>query len=73
MDALVASALAAGVCEPLLTGLGGGGLITWRDGTTGEVTVLNFMSCFPGLTAGLEPRDFQALSVDYGSRSRTKA
>ncbi len=66
MDALVASALAAGVCEPLLTGLGGGGLITWRDGATGEVTVLNFMSCFPGLTAGLEPRDFQALSVDYG-------
>lgn len=71
MDALVASALAATVCEPLLTGLGGGGLITWRDGTTGEVVVLDFMSSFPGLRHGLEPREFLALSVDYGPTTQT--
>jgi len=71
MDALVASALAAGICEPLLTGLGGGGLITWRDGASGEVVVFDFMSCFPGLDGGLAPRDFRALSVDYGPATQT--
>ncbi|MCO4773284.1 MAG: gamma-glutamyltransferase [Deltaproteobacteria bacterium] len=71
MDALVGAALAAGICEPLLTGLGGGGLITYRDGTSGEVTVLDFMSIFPGLTHGLKPRDFFALSVDYGPATQT--
>ncbi len=71
MDALIASALAATVCEPLLTGFGGGGLITWRDARTGEVIVLDFMSAFPGLGVGLEPRDFVALSVDYGPTTQT--
>ena len=65
MDALVAAALAASVCEPLLTGFGGGGLITWRSGR-GEAVVVDFMSTFPGLADGLAARDFQKLRVDYG-------
>lgn len=71
MDALVAAGLAAGVCEPLLTGLGGGGLITWRDASTGRVTVLDFMSCFPGRGVGLSPREFRELHVDYGPTVQT--
>ena len=71
MDALVAAALAAGVCEPLLTGLGGGGLITWRSGESGDALVLDFMSVFPGRTHGLTAREFNALSVDYGPTTQT--
>ncbi len=71
IDAGVAAALAAAVCEPLLTGLGGGGLMTIRDGATGEVTVVSFFSVFPGLDHGLEPRDFRALRVDYGPTHQT--
>lgn len=66
MDAAVAAALAAGVCEPLLMGLGGGGLATIREGATGQVNVLSFFSVFPGLECGLEPREFRGLDVDYG-------
>ena len=66
MDALVAAALAATVCEPLLTGFGGGGVITWRSESAGEAVVLDLMSPFPGLQHGLAPRDFQKLLVDYG-------
>lgn len=66
MDALVAAALAATVCEPLLTGFGGGGVINWRSADGSEAVVLDFMSTYPGLEHGLEPRDFQVLRVDYG-------
>ncbi len=71
MDAAVAAALAASVCEPLLTGLGGGGLMTVRDAASGRVQALTFFSAFPGLEAGLEARDFQALRVDYGPTHQT--
>ena len=43
VDAIVAAALAAGVCEPLLTGMGGGGLMTVRL-ADGEVTVVDCFS-----------------------------
>ncbi len=65
-DAAVAAALAAGVCEPLLMGLGGGMVATVREGATGRVQIVNSMSVFPGLGVGLKPRDFRALEVDYG-------
>jgi len=66
IDAAVGAALAASVCEPLLTGPGGGGLMTIRDGSTGRVVVLDFFSSFPGLDDGLLPREFLALAVNYG-------
>jgi gamma-glutamyltranspeptidase/glutathione hydrolase len=66
MDAAVAAALAAGVCEPLLMGLGGGMIATIRDGATGRVHVLDAFSAFPGRDHGLEPREFQAIRVEYG-------
>jgi gamma-glutamyltranspeptidase/glutathione hydrolase len=71
MDAAMAAALTAVVCEPLLMGFGGGGLFTVRDGRTGKVEVLDCFSLFPGLEHGLEPREFTALSVDYGPTTQT--
>ena len=71
VDAVVAAALAATVCEPLLTGFGGGGMMTVRDGRTGVVRTISSFSVFPGLDHGLQPRDFQALRVDYGPTHQT--
>ena len=70
-DAAVAAALAAGVCEPLLMGLGGGMIATLREGATGAVHIVDSMSLFPGRGIGLKPRDFRALSVDYGPTTQT--
>ncbi len=66
MDAAVAAALAAGVCEPLLMGLGGGMIATIREGATGRVFVLDAFSPFPGRDHGLDPREFEAIRVEYG-------
>ncbi len=71
VDAVVAAALAATVCEPLLTGFGGGGLMTIREASTGTVRVVDFFSAFPGLEHGLEPREFAAVLVDYGPTQQT--
>lgn len=70
IDAIVAAALAAGICEPLLTGMGGGGIMTVRL-ASGEVTVVDCFSLFPGLEHGLSPREFLALDVDYGPTTQT--
>ncbi|MCP4868422.1 MAG: hypothetical protein GY898_06865 [Proteobacteria bacterium] len=66
MDAAVAAALTAGVCEPLLMGLGGGMIATIREGATGKVYVLDAFSPFPGLDHGLSAREFEAIRVEYG-------
>jgi len=71
VDAAVAAALAATVCEPLLTGFGGGGLMTIREARTGTVRVIDFFSAFPGLDHGLSAREFGPLLVDYGPAQQT--
>jgi gamma-glutamyltranspeptidase/glutathione hydrolase len=71
VDAAVAAALAATVCEPLLTGLGGGGLMTIREARTGVVRVVDFFSAFPGLEHGLKAREFGPVVVDYGPTQQT--
>jgi gamma-glutamyltranspeptidase/glutathione hydrolase len=71
VDAAIAAALAATACEALLTGFGGGGLMTIREARTGTVRVIDFFSAFPGLDHGLEPREFTALVVDYGPTQQT--
>ena len=66
MDAAIAAALAATICEPQLTGLGGGGLLTVRHGRTGVVEVVDAFARFPGLEGGLHPGEFEAIRIDYG-------
>ncbi len=66
MDAALAAALTAAVCEPLLMGFGGGGVFTVRDGRSGTVEVLDCFSVFPGHGHGLEARNFTQLAVNYG-------
>lgn len=65
VDAWVAAQLMACVAEPLLTGLGGGGLVTWRVG--GESGVCDFFSDFPGRGRSSPPTGRRVeVIIDYG-------
>ncbi len=47
IDAAVAVGFALGVCEPNASGIGGGGFMTIRTGTTGEIRFLDFRETAP--------------------------
>jgi len=47
VDAAVACALVAGVVEPYSAGIGGGGFMLIRDGSTGEVHVIDYREVAP--------------------------
>lgn len=64
-DAVLCGALAATVCEPLLTGLAGGGLFTLAEPGR-PPSVLEGFSAFPGLEGGLLPGEFHPVRIDYG-------
>ncbi|MFN3201553.1 MAG: gamma-glutamyltransferase [Bradymonadia bacterium] len=65
VDAAVAAKLMATVCEPLLTGLAGGGLILCR--IDGEVRILDCFSDVPGRGHALDtPADMAAIDLDFG-------
>ncbi|WP_028029642.1 gamma-glutamyltransferase family protein [Gemmobacter nectariphilus] len=55
MDAAVTTALVLSVVEPWLSGIGGGGFLIWRDGTTGESRTLDFAMRAP---MGLRVEDY---------------
>ena len=64
-DAAVAAQLMACVSEPALTGLGGGGLAMVR--MHGNVELLDFFSCMPGLGAPARERaEMTTVEVDFG-------
>lgn len=63
VDAVVAATLMACVTEPLLTGLGGGGLAMVRMG--GQTQVLDFFGTMPGLE-GRPHGTMRAVDVDFG-------
>lgn len=63
VDAAVAGTLAAGVAEPLLTGLGGSGLATLR--MNGQVEVCDMFSPVPAAGCGA-PTEKDEISVDFG-------
>jgi gamma-glutamyltranspeptidase/glutathione hydrolase len=46
-DAAIAVSLALGVTRPESTGLGGGGFFIYRNGRTGEVSILDYRECAP--------------------------
>lgn len=47
VDAAVATALVAGVVEPYSAGIGGGGFMLIRDGSTGEIHVIDYREVAP--------------------------
>ncbi|MBR3370509.1 MAG: gamma-glutamyltransferase [Rhodobacteraceae bacterium] len=55
MDAAVTTALVLSVVEPWLSGIGGGGFLVWRDGTSGQARTLDFAMRAP---KGLRPQDY---------------
>lgn len=65
VDAAVAAQLAACVAEPLLTGLAGGGLATYKVGD--QVGVCDFFGDVPGAgRQGPPPGDMTTVVVDFG-------
>lgn len=55
VDAAVAAAMAVGVVEPWMSGVGGVGVMLVRDGKTGKVTGFDFGGVSP---KALDPRDY---------------
>ena len=68
-DAVCASAFAACVAEPLLTSLGGGGIMMARDHGEAPVYGLDFFVNFPGLD-GLKKLDFDTLEVKFSGETQ---
>lgn len=70
VDAAVAASVMAGVAEPLLTGMGGGGIATLR--IRGEVEVCDMFGAVPGMGSPAEaPAPMDALVVDFGPTRQT--
>ncbi len=74
MDAAVAAAFATAAGDPSICSLAGGGVLLWRNGESGEVTVCDFFAAAPGLgqravdtSATAPPRDFRSVNVDFQS------
>ena len=55
VDAAVATALAVGIVEPWMSGIGGGGMMVVAPGDGGPVKVVDFAMMSP---AGLDPADY---------------
>lgn len=68
-DALVASAFAAQITEPLLTSLAGGGLAVFKPANERDFLVGDFFVNYPGLN-GLSPLPFEDLLVNFGNESQ---
>ena len=64
VDAAIAAQLMACVCEPLLTGLTGGGLAVVRTG--GTTRICDFFSDVPGRGGQPQASAMQVIDVDFG-------
>ncbi len=63
IDAAIATSFAISVIEPWMSGIGGGGLMTYYDAATKKVSTIHFGMKSP---AGLNPTDFE---IDEGAES----
>ena len=68
VDAIVAASLMATVAEPILTGLGGGGLAMVRMG--GTVEVVDLFSDMPGLGRSEPNPPVDPIVIDFGPTSQ---
>lgn len=68
IDAVVAACLACAAGEPTLTSLAGGGVLLYRDGKSGELTLCDFFSNAPGVGGGDPPPqlDFYGVDLNFG-------
>jgi gamma-glutamyltranspeptidase/glutathione hydrolase len=66
IDAAIASAFAACVAEPLLTGLGAGGYMLIHDGNTNKQELLDFAIVMPGKNLNKKPAKLTPTPVDFG-------
>jgi gamma-glutamyltranspeptidase / glutathione hydrolase len=64
VDAAVAAAMAVGVVEPWMSGIGGVGMMLVRDGKTGKVTGFDYGAVSP---KALDPRDYSAIGGADGN------
>src|SRR3954464_4566120 len=65
-DAAVAAMLTACVGETILTGLGGGGVATYYDASTGEGPCLDFFCAVPGLDGDVAAGPMVPIEVAFG-------
>jgi gamma-glutamyltranspeptidase/glutathione hydrolase len=66
VDAAVAACLATAAGEPTLTSLAGGGVMLYRNGQTGKVTISDFFANAPGLGGEPQQKDFFSIELDFG-------
>ncbi|CAH1694974.1 Gamma-glutamyltranspeptidase [Hyphomicrobiales bacterium] len=64
MDAAIVTALVLSIVEPWLSGIGGGGFLLHADGTTGEVSTLDFNVMSP---RALDPADYPLSRAKTGN------
>lgn len=64
IDAAVATAFTIGVVEPWMSGIGGVGVMLYRDGKTGKVTGLDFGAMSP---KKLDPKDYPVIGGTDGN------
>jgi gamma-glutamyltranspeptidase/glutathione hydrolase len=69
-DAAVAGALACCVAEPMLTSVGGAGIMLVREPGR-EPVAIDFFSPFPGASGRPDALDFQAIEVDFGAAKQS--
>ncbi len=65
-DAGVAALLATCVTESILTGIGGGGFVTYFDASTATVTCLDFFCAVPGLDGDTRPEPMLPVEITFG-------
>jgi gamma-glutamyltranspeptidase/glutathione hydrolase len=65
-DAGVAAMLASCVAESVLTGIAGGGFVTYHEAATGTTTCLDFFCAVPGLEARAPAAPMVPISVAFG-------
>ena len=69
IDAMIASQLAAHVCEPMLTGFGGAGMATIRF--EGEVYAVDMFTTMPGIDRSVAMPIMDNVILDFGTTTQT--
>lgn len=69
-DAAISGLAMACVCEPVLCSPGGGGFATLRDGSTGEISVIDFFPHTPLVRRQPDNKGVKEVVVDFGTATQ---